>query len=561
MSTHNLPVTESASVETQPHQVEDVTFSDSVVSQTPWWAVSTLFHVLLIALVGLATLSVEMSESDLTAIVVTPFFNDKKDLKREEEKESATAKASILAQHDPAFDTNNVYTPPNFAELGQIFSTLDKEIAEVDGARGSPDSIIFYDSIKPTDKSGSKGEIFQTGVMLEEAIGMGDSKPIFSGEGRGEGVQEGDGHSRIGRPNAAGKIKLFKRYNPDEVGLTRQWADSVTLALRWLAYHQEADGHWDVKKYGAANRNDTAVTSLALLAFLGYGYSEKVGEHKQNVQLAVAWLVAHQGPDGLIRNADDDSAAHRSGGYPMAIATLALCEAAGMANKPDTRAAAQKAIDYCVKVHQSGEGYEKRGWRYAAKSEGDMSVTGWFIMALKTAKVAGLKVPSDSFDGAIKFIESVEVKEKATADNYVPASHFKYMPGADHADSAHRLTAIATLARQFLGWQKDDLQASVLWFIEKGGIPSYGANGEKVDLYYWYYGSMAAFQQDPAIFKSWSHGLLDALLPSQNKLADDAGSWTPTGDYSAEWGRVGQTALSALCLEVYYRNPRVFEKK
>lgn len=31
------------------------------------------------------------------------------------------------------------------------------------------------------------------------------------------------------------------------------------------------------------------------------------------------------------------------------------------------------------------------------------------------------------------------------------------------------------------------------------------------------------------------------------------GSWDPVGDYSTEWGRVGQTALSCLCLEVYYR--------
>ena len=557
MSAHNLPVTESSSVES--HVIQDATFTDSMVSQTPWWAVSTLFHVLLISLVGLATLSVEISDHDL--IIVQPQIFVPKQA-QEKEPESPTANAAILAQYDPSLVTNNVYTMPNFGVESNIFETLDKDIvAEEVGARGTPDSMTMFPTKNPLDKPGSNGQIFQTGMMLEEAIGVGDSRTIFSGNGTGEGTQSGDSHGRFGKPNAAGKRNTFVKYNPAEVGRMKQWEDSVTLALRWLAYHQEADGHWDVKKYGAANRNDTAVTSLALLAFLGYGCSEKVGEHKQNIKQAVAWLIAHQAPNGLIRNADDDSAAHRSGGYPMAIATLALCEAAGMANIPETRAAAQLAIDYCVKVHQSGEGYDKRGWRYAAKSEGDMSVTGWFIMALKTAKVAGLKVPHESFDGAIKFIESVEVKEKATADSYVPASHFKYMPNADHAASAHRLTAIATLARQFLGWQKDDLQASVVWFIEKGGIPSYGANGEKVDLYYWYYGSMAAFQQDREIFKSWSHALLDALLPSQEKKADDAGSWNPTGDYSAEWGRVGQTALSALCLEVYYRNPRVYEKK
>jgi hypothetical protein len=35
-----------------------------------------------------------------------------------------------------------------------------------------------------------------------------------------------------------------------------------------------------------------------------------------------------------------------------------------MANIADTKAAAQKAIDYSTKIHQQGEGYDKMGWRY-----------------------------------------------------------------------------------------------------------------------------------------------------------------------------------------------------
>lgn len=567
MSTHihSQPLDTDSVNQAMPLEVEatpgSASFFHLLTSQTPWWVVSTLLHVLLVALVGLATLTVEMPEVAIIQIEPIPPIHDSR---HEEQKYDTKATASILAPSDPHKEINNVFTMPEFkGELSEHFESFDPDVVrDKVGAYGDPRSVAMFVRVqKELDGTGSKGDNFQTGTILEEALGFGGEQSTFRGKGTGHGLNEGPGHTPFGRPDQAGKNWRFKKYNPAEVGRMKEWNDASNHALQWLAYHQEADGHWDVKKYGAAHRNDTAITGLALLAFLGAGHTEKIGEHKDSVQRAVKWLIAHQTENGLIRCAADDSATHRSGGYPMAIATLALCEATGMANIDVTRNAAQKAIDYCVNIHQAGDGSDKRGWRYSAKMEGDTSVTGWFIMALKTARVSGLKVPHDAFDGAIRFIESVEVKEAGAGNGYAPASHFKYMPNADHPASAHRLTAIATLARQFLGWSKDDLQASVEWFIEKGGLPAYGGNGEKVDLYYWYYGSMAAFQQDIGLFQKWGHALLDSLLPTQCKDGDDAGSWNPSGDYSGEWGRVGQTALSALCLEVWYRNPRVFEKK
>jgi hypothetical protein len=67
-------------------------------------------------------------------------------------------------------------------------------------------------------------------------------------------------------------------------------------ALRWLGTHQEADGHFDAQKFGAVEKSDVASTSLALLAFLGAGHTEKVGAYKDNVKRAIAWLarISHQ---------------------------------------------------------------------------------------------------------------------------------------------------------------------------------------------------------------------------------------------------------------------------
>ena len=68
-----------------------------------------------------------------------------------------------------------------------------------------------------------------------------------------------------------------------------------------------------------------------------------------------------------------------------------------------------------------------------------------------------------------------------------------------------------------------------------------------------YYGTLCTFQVGGDVWKSWNEGLKAALLPTQCVGGADDGSWVPAGPYSKQWGRVGQTALSALCLEVYYR--------
>ena len=49
-----------------------------------------------------------------------------------------------------------------------------------------------------------------------------------------------------------------------------------------------------------------------------------------------------------------------------------------------------------------------------------------------------------------------------------------------------------------------------------------------------------------------------ALVTNQCKQGDEMGSWNPVGAFSNAWGRVGETALGCLCLEVYYRYPNAF---
>ena len=62
-------------------------------------------------------------------------------------------------------------------------------------------------------------------------------------------------------------------------------------------------------------------------------------------------------------------------------------------------------------------------------------------------------------------------------------------------------------------------------------------------------------------WKAFNASLQTVLLQTQVRTGSPErglGSWDPREDhYGPQWGRVGQTALGALMLEVYYRYPPV----
>ncbi len=73
------------------------------------------------------------------------------------------------------------------------------------------------------------------------------------------------------------------------------------------------------------------------------------------------------------------------------------------------------------------------------------------------------------------------------------------------------------------------------------------------DVYYWYYGTLCAFQMGGEVWKEWNEAMKSTLLDAQRDDGDFDGSWDPKDALGGHWGRVGQTAISVLCLEVYYR--------
>ena len=84
-----------------------------------------------------------------------------------------------------------------------------------------------------------------------------------------------------------------------------------------------------------------------------------------------------------------------------------------------------------------------------------------------------------------------------------------------------------------------------------------------VDLYYWYYATLVNFQLRGKYWRAWNKTMKKALIDGQvtNKNVHAYGSWPPVDEYSSHWSRPGATALSVLCLEVYYRYPTSWIKQ
>jgi hypothetical protein len=123
------------------------------------------------------------------------------------------------------------------------------------------------------------------------------------------------------------------------------------------------------------------------------------------------------------------------------------------------------------------------------------------------------------------------------------------------------MTAVGILTRIFLG---EDPRTSEP--IGKGAdlcvdvLPRWNPDDGSIDMYYWYYGTLALFQVGGAHWRKWNDAMVDAIVNHQHPKSTGArtGSWDPIDAWSDEGGRVYSTAVMVMCLEVYYRYPKVF---
>jgi len=326
---------------------------------------------------------------------------------------------------------------------------------------------------------------------------------------------------------------------------------AVDAALRWLALHQETEGWWsphrwdpedvpmnapltdDVKK-GSVASPVRGVTGLATLALLGGGNTLRKGEHRMAVLRAVQWIADQQ---------DAQTGYLSPNMYEHAICTIALCEAFG--RSPDERVAmaTRKAVDACVTaVAKDG------GWRYTpGPDESDMSVTSWFLQALKTARLANIKFDYAAFSKGLTYLD--QCTDRGGMADTSGGVGYQYTASLSYGEGSPALTCAGMLVRQFNGMGVNHPVLVKGAALTRARPPDWDKNK---DFYYWYYATYAMHNMGGESRLWWNRRIRDVLLDHQSRRGHNAGSWNPE---KVKWdgGRAYCTALGALCLEVYYR--------
>lgn len=359
-----------------------------------------------------------------------------------------------------------------------------------------------------------------------------------------------------------------------QVGGTPESESGVADGLAWLARHQAEDGHWgpDCLGSGAGSRCEKqhpcggpgdyfegAYTGLAVLAFQAGGhYYFNKHKYSDNVAHGLDIMVAQQGLEGelvgskntLAEKPGETSKYDQRYMYEHAIGTFALAEACATAKaageQPNEKylAAAIKAVKF-IESQQHDDG----GWRYTPQKEApsDCSVSGWAMLALKTAREAEIKVDDPTIKRMVAFF-------KNQVDNLTGRTHYQTPTYGTDA-----LTGVGMMVDQFVLHQpQSQLVRMAAPYLADEAEANWGAEHEGgSDFYLWYNCTLAMFQAGGDPWNHWNAVIRDHVHKLQITGEEcQRGSWEPNGHWGNYGGRIYTTALGVLTLEVYYRFAR-----
>lgn len=308
---------------------------------------------------------------------------------------------------------------------------------------------------------------------------------------------------------------------------------AVTKGLQALAAAQAPDGSWGGPRF----QRNVALTSLACLAFMSDGHLPGRGAYGANVERGLDFVLSSIAETGLV-------AADTSHGpmYGHGFATLFLGEMYGMtAGGPDTARSA-RVYDALLRAtrlivqSQNSEG----GWRYnPVPHDADVSVTICQIMGLRSARNAGLDIPKETIDRAVKYVRDCQ--------NEDGGFRYQLMMGA----SAWPRTAAGLASLYYAGIYEDDALERGLDYLNRQAFPGRGQGVGSHYFYGHYYAAQAMYLAGGERWAEWWPAVRDEIIASQSP----DGTWED-GYAGSSYG----TAMALIILQMPKRYLPIFQK-
>lgn len=438
---------------------------------------------------------------------------------------------------DPAKDLTN--------EDPGLESNLEAAVPDLERiAEKTVDDIVTNDVIGvPDPRMDDSSALKAPGLIADDKTGgaPGDTGMVMAGGGGEMGLIASGGF--VGRSGAT-KSQLLRAGGGNEAS-----ERAVAKGLAWLARQQKPNGSWVYD--GASSGETVAATGMCLLPFLAAGETHKAGKkYQQTVMRGLQYLMSQQSSDGAFKGA---------GMYAHGIATIALNEAYGMTkDRGFLLRPAQAATNFIV-TKQGPDG----SWGYAPSTNGDTSIVGWQIQALKAGILTkDIVVPDGCIAKANAFLDKVSSGSRKAVYGY----------SAPNGAPGTSLTAVGLLCRYYI----------TKWGPGNAGLAE-GVDGlmkrppakapSLPDMYYYYYATQVIHFEDDEDWKNWNEGpmvngkrqggMRDWLISLQEtKEGPNSGSWVSDGAIiGGSCGRIGTTALSLLTLEVYYRHLPLYKRE
>ena len=359
--------------------------------------------------------------------------------------------------------------------------------------------------------------------------------------------------SYAGRVSLASKKSLREMY-----GGTTESDEAVMRGLAWLAKVQQSDGSWTLQgteeppaDEALPDDNKTAATAFGVLPFLGEGVthstvpkdSSHLGRYQDVVERGLVYLATNQ----VMRKGSTEGFFGGSM-YAHSLATIAFCEAYALSRDKKARVNAQKGVGYLLAAQDQQGG----GWRYSPRQPGDLSVSGWVIIALRSAQLANVSAKTAQLRLAERFVKSCGAGAAEATE-----AEYAYMPGKEKNPA---MTAAGLLSRLYLGISRDDPALAKGCDSILASAPA--AEAERLgDIYFYYYASQVLHHLEGEDFDRWNYLIREHLVGTQVKEGPLTGSWNPPDtNHGKRGGRVYATSLALLTLQMYYRHLPMFRE-